>query len=719
MKKNAMSLTIVVALILTLIPAATPLGVAADEWDDPYVSMVLNEGEAAALGLELLSVKEREGGDGVKADYRYTLPSPPEDVSMSWPAGDYMNLTVWLRLSDRHTKGYLNLENEVSKCEGSSRGKCRYPDCKGNSDMSTYQWPCYSLPAIGAYVDVKGYTCFGWSEKPFARYRGVIEGETNFVQGNVWVGISTNKCRYSTSKWEFQECKSKHDEFISAISAKVGAGYPGRPMSLTVSTHKKTYSPGEWVRIQGTVSDANGPLSGVSVTVEVSGGLCNDCPTASDLSGRFICDFTIPPDVDLVDYPIVATAWRSDYADASSTTSLSLKPPQQVEVEAYFTQDSGGGAVRSNTIDISSGVDFLRVNLLVRVKKTGESTGYGGCNVRYEVIDVTPGYQTEQFCLAHAWNQPRNEETTSFTGLARFSNNMSPTRMKDEIIKRGWDPTTFAADMKFKVIVSPPSSRKDEDWQVERTVTLHLGVAPPELAVAVCLSKDDKGILVNFNQYTSNPKPCADCKKVRYPGYQVPLSGTVRNDYLPITMTLKMRQQGWGWLAIDGKGKEEVTLGLGNPSYDFSICPTVGLIGEIPYRRGRGVEILLYRDIETEAVAQALRMVFQAVGAKKFATVATLGTLFYDIVKIVRANAATGKQQVSGWNYLGLALTEIGNRQGEIAAKLGKAGVSFAAIPFTVVGMVLDSGLWAYSLYDKPSVAEEIWRVELTDTVRR
>ena len=714
MKKNAMRLTIVVALILTLIPAATPLGVAADEWDDPYVSMVLSEGEAAALGLELLSVKEEEDGDGVKAEYGYTLPSPPEDLfPFGWPAGDRMNLRVRLGLSGRHhTKGYLNLENEVSRTKAQGWEHCRYPDCKGNSDMSTYQSPCYSLPAIG-----KGYTCFGWREWAFARYHGVIKGETAFVQGNVLVDISTEKVRYSTSKWEFQACKSKHDEFVSAISAKVGAGYPGRPMSLTVSTHKKTYSPGEWVRIQGTVSDANGPLSGVSVTVEVSGGLCNDLKGASDLSGRFIFDFAIPPDVDLVDYPIVATAWRSDYADASSTTSLSLKPPQQVEVNAYFTQDSGGGAVRSNTIDFLSDVDFLRVNLLVRVQKTGESRGYGGCNVRYEVIDVTPG-DLRDFCAGNVWSPPWHGEATTFdTGLASFSNNMSPTTMMHEIQdKRGLDPTTFAVDMKFKVIVSPPSSRKDEDWQVERTVTLHLGVAPPELAVAVWLSKDDKGIQAHFEQYTREPRPCAKCKLTLYPVYQVPLTGTVTHD-LPIGMTLKMRK--FGQLAIDCKEKTEVTLGhlpfgIQEHSYNFSICPTVMLNNTIP------ISILLYRDMATEATAQALRMVFQAVGAKKFANAATLGTLFYDIANKVRKTAyQPGKQQVSFWDFIGLALTEIGNRKADIAAKLGKAGVSFAKTPFTVIGLVLDSGLWAYSCYNTPSESEEIWTLELTDTVKR
>ena len=117
----------------------------------------------------------------------------------------------------------ISLEGKVSGCEGYSRGKCRYPACREYSDTeTTYHRPCYSLPAIEyTYVDAKGYTNFGVDHQD----RNVVEinGETVFAQGDVRVTIQTSKLSYGPSP-VFQECKSKHDEFVSAISAKIGAG---------------------------------------------------------------------------------------------------------------------------------------------------------------------------------------------------------------------------------------------------------------------------------------------------------------------------------------------------------------------------------------------------------------------------------------------------------------------------------------------------------------
>ena len=207
MKKNAMSLTIVVALILALIPVATPLGAAAAEGDNPYVSMVLNEQEARALGLELLDVQERE--NGVSSTYYYAKPSE------GFGGGDFrMDLSVALGL---HTLTEdISLEGKVSGCE-----KCRYPACREYTE-TTYHRPCYSQPAIEyTYVDAKGYTNFGVDV--LDRNAVDIGGETVFAQGDVRVTIRTSKLSYG-AEVHFQECKSKHDEFISAISAKIGAG---------------------------------------------------------------------------------------------------------------------------------------------------------------------------------------------------------------------------------------------------------------------------------------------------------------------------------------------------------------------------------------------------------------------------------------------------------------------------------------------------------------
>lgn len=120
MKKNAMSLTIVVALILALIPVATPLGAAVAEGDNPYVLMVLNEKEAGALGLKLLNVQERE--NGVSATYYYDRQPLPGDGTVWWGGDFRIDLSVSL---GPHTLAEdISLEGKVSGCE-----KCRYPAC--------------------------------------------------------------------------------------------------------------------------------------------------------------------------------------------------------------------------------------------------------------------------------------------------------------------------------------------------------------------------------------------------------------------------------------------------------------------------------------------------------------------------------------------------------------------------------------------------------------
>ena len=278
MKKNAMRRTIVVALILALLPVATPLGAAAAEGDNPCVSMVLNEQEAAALGLELKNVQE--GGIGVYASYGYTPPSP---VAGTWWGGDF-SMTLSVSLCPRDDLGLwteedISLEGKVSGCE-----RCRYPDCVYGPEPP-YKYPCYSLPAIEyTYVDTKGYTNFGY----VTRYRNAadIKGETEFVQGGVLVSIETWKLTYDTGK-VFQECKSKHDELVSAISAKIGAGVQAKTktMDLTVSTDKKTYSPEGTVIVSGSVRDAKSgePISGANVVIDINPKVS----TTTDSSGNY------------------------------------------------------------------------------------------------------------------------------------------------------------------------------------------------------------------------------------------------------------------------------------------------------------------------------------------------------------------------------------------------------------------------------------------------
>ena len=372
-------------------------------------------------------------------------------------------------------------------------------------------------------------------------------------------------------------------------------------------------------------------------------------------------------------------------------------------------------ASKADPIQITDQPQHVVIKLVVRQFDSLERklVPYEGAEVNYTVA-VEPG-KYQDFCALNIvpYNQIRS---TDQRGVAEYQRDI--TNLLSTASEKGIDPQTFAAEIEINASARSRSEAGEPDWHLEATETIHVGGVRP-MEVKVFLLKDDEKIQTRFNDYSDRACLCKECRESTtsdpseaYKKYEVPLTGTVTSDYLPITMTLKMRQSS-SQLAIDGKEKKEVTLGqlpgIQETSYNFSIRPRVSLDST------GDVRILLYQDMATEAVAQALRMVFQAVGGEKFEAAATLGTLFYDIVNKVRINAATGTQQVSGWDFLGLALTEIGEQQGKIAATMGNMGKKFAAIPFTAVGMAYDSGVWAWSLYNTPAVAEEIWRVDLRE----
>jgi hypothetical protein len=111
-------------------------------------------------------------------------------------------------------------------------------------------------------VDTKGYTNFGveWQDRNVVR----INGDTVFAQGGVRVTIKTSKLEYSVPDEMFQECKSKHDEFVSAISAKIGAGIqtetgkPGQVETILVTPQDITLNMGTTQQFKATGYDADG-----------------------------------------------------------------------------------------------------------------------------------------------------------------------------------------------------------------------------------------------------------------------------------------------------------------------------------------------------------------------------------------------------------------------------------------------------------------------------
>jgi pimeloyl-ACP methyl ester carboxylesterase len=88
---------------------------------------------------------------------------------------------------------------------------------------------------------------------------------------------------------------------------------------LSIDTDKKAYSAGETVVIQGAASDDSGPLTGASVTVNVSG---TQLPATTDASGNYRVEFPIPQNVTQAVYTATATASYSGYPDKSNSTSF-------------------------------------------------------------------------------------------------------------------------------------------------------------------------------------------------------------------------------------------------------------------------------------------------------------------------------------------------------------------------------------------------------------
>lgn len=136
-------------------------------------------------------------------------------------------------------------------------------------------------------------------------------------------------------------------------------------MNITITTDRTAYAPGETARISGTVSDSNGALAGVAVSVDVSGTMLS---AVTDTSGNYQVEFSIPADVGLVSFPTTATATYAGYPAASASTVFATEAALTVLLSAdkdhyligdtvYFTievKDSQGNPVGYADLDIVS-----------------------------------------------------------------------------------------------------------------------------------------------------------------------------------------------------------------------------------------------------------------------------------------------------------------------------------------------------------------------------
>ncbi len=100
-------------------------------------------------------------------------------------------------------------------------------------------------------------------------------------------------------------------------------------MSLTVSTDKKAYTPGETVTIQGRVTDSAGGVSSAAVVVNVSGSTLS---TTADGSGSYRVEFPIPADAAPSTFNVTVTATGSTEGSATASTTFTVGQVMSVEI---------------------------------------------------------------------------------------------------------------------------------------------------------------------------------------------------------------------------------------------------------------------------------------------------------------------------------------------------------------------------------------------------
>jgi hypothetical protein len=99
-------------------------------------------------------------------------------------------------------------------------------------------------------------------------------------------------------------------------------------LSISVSTEKPQYSPGDSVSIFGTVKDNQGnPISGATVSIQVNDPNSNTIHIQlvfSDSSGAFVDSLTLPTDAARGQYTVYASATKAGYSNGLSQTQFSI-----------------------------------------------------------------------------------------------------------------------------------------------------------------------------------------------------------------------------------------------------------------------------------------------------------------------------------------------------------------------------------------------------------
>ena len=134
-------------------------------------------------------------------------------------------------------------------------------------------------------------------------------------------------------------------------------------MIVSVTTDKKTYSPGETVLIKGSVKNEKGGIDGAAVVVNVEGTLLT---ATTDPFGDYTCPpFPIPSSSNPMIYKVIAKATYSGYPDKNQGTTFSVgKKKLLVKIRTDKKNYSIGEEVKCTiTVTDSSGIDVQNADL--------------------------------------------------------------------------------------------------------------------------------------------------------------------------------------------------------------------------------------------------------------------------------------------------------------------------------------------------------------------
>ncbi|NLE94825.1 MAG: hypothetical protein GX600_03950, partial [Dehalococcoidia bacterium] len=238
MRNRVIRFTVLAALVLVLLPLSLSAGTVAAHTDKLITSLVLNEAEAVALGLQFGSIDDASS----QSDYvtaRYLDPSLGYDI----------HLTV--TLSPCNSTESISLASMTFGCTN-----CAEPSCQerqlANGDRIP-NGPCYS-----AYRN--GYTNFGFTV-----------GETVFAQGDVLVRIQSSKGSGKVKTLQdYQATLSRHNWFVQQVVAKLDARYQADAMHLTAHAYVAPQTTGalsgrDAVVLEGTLTGPAGGVAGVTI----------------------------------------------------------------------------------------------------------------------------------------------------------------------------------------------------------------------------------------------------------------------------------------------------------------------------------------------------------------------------------------------------------------------------------------------------------------------